>query len=227
LTKHPTRRRAAVAAVATVLSLALAPAVSAADGPVPQGTANSASQGLKPLATSPAAYELGEELAELSGKELEITYLAAIIPHHRSAVEMAELELRRGTDARVRATAEGILTGQRLQLVELTHRLHQWYGLTPKQAREKAPEEAREEIDALESDTRARVEELRRTPAGKGFDAAFVRRVIPHHSAGIVQSLEAQARAVHPELREAARTGISAQQAEIDDFRAWLAGHKK
>ncbi|MFF5970828.1 DUF305 domain-containing protein [Streptomyces sp. NPDC012769] len=227
MTKNPMRRRAAVAAVATVLSLALAPASFADGGPVPERPVSTTSQDPQPLPTSPAAYELGEELAGLAGKELEVTFLAAIIRHHEDAVEMAKLERERGADADVRARAENIVSGQQDQIDRFTRWLREWYGLTPQQAREQAPAEAREEMAAMDQETRRRIGELRGTPGGKDFDVAFVRRIIPHHSAGIVQYLEVQSRADHHRLRQAASAGITAQQSEIEDFRARLAGGRK
>ncbi|GAA3399242.1 hypothetical protein GCM10017752_67100 [Streptomyces roseoviridis] len=220
------RRGGAVAAVATVLSLALAPASFATGGPVPERSVSTTSQDAQPLPTSPAAYELGEELAGLSGKQLEVSFLAAVIPHHRGAVEMAKLERERGTDSGVRHRAENIISGQQHQLDRYTHWLRDWYGLTPQQARDQAPAEVREEMAELDKERRHRLDELRGTPAGKHFDTAFVKRMIPHHSAGIALSLEAQSRAVHHRLREAASTGITVQQTEIEDFRDWLGRHR-
>ena len=48
--------------------------------------------------------------------------------------------------------------------------------------------------------------------------------MIPHHQSGIIEFLEPQSRAVHPQLRVAATAGITTQQAQVADFRTWLAG---
>ena len=63
---------------------------------------------------------------------------------------------------------------------------------------------------------------LEAVPAGPEFDAAFVRHMIPHHQAGIVEFLEPQSRAPHAELRVSASEGITAQAAQVADFRTWL-----
>ncbi|WP_240505711.1 DUF305 domain-containing protein [Kocuria marina] len=60
--------------------------------------------------------------------------------------------------------------------------------------------------------------------AGEDFDVAFVQKMIPHHNSGIIEFLEPQSRAVHPQLRVAATSGITTQQAQVADFRTWLAG---
>lgn len=135
---------------------------------------------------------------------------------------MAELELRRGVDADIRTHAENIIASQRHQIDQFTRWLHKWYNLTPQQAVEQVCEEARREMTAMDREVQRHADELRRTKAGIGFDIAFVKRIIPHHSAGIVELLEPQPRAFHPQLRVAAATGITTQEAEIADFRIWL-----
>ena len=177
-----------------------------------------------PLRTSPTAYEFGETLARLDGRTLEITFIAAIIPHHRAAIQMSRLELERGRSADIRTHADNIIADQQHQIEQFTRWLRQWYNLTPEQARAQAPAEARREMETMDRETRQRIAELRRTPAGPGFDVAFVQRMIPHHQAGIIESLEPQSRAPHAELRVAASAGITTQQAQVADFRTWLSG---
>ncbi len=49
-----------------------------------------------------------------------------------------------------------------------------------------------------------------------------MRRIIPHHNSGIIEFLEVQSRADHPQLKVAATAGIVSQEAQIADFRTWL-----
>jgi uncharacterized protein (DUF305 family) len=179
---------------------------------------------LQPDPTSPTVYEFGETLAGLEGRELEVTFLAEIIPHHQAAIEMAELQLERGTSPDIRTHAENIIANQQHQIDQFTRWLEHWYGLSPEEARDEAPEEARQEMAALEEETQAMIEELEAVPAGEDFDVAFVQKMIPHHQGGIVEFLEPQSRAIHPELRVASAAGITTQQAQVADFRTWLAG---
>ena len=179
---------------------------------------------LGPDPTSPTAYEFGETLAGLEGEQLEVTFLAEIIGHHQAAIEMAQLELERGTSPDIRTHAENIIARQQHQIDQFTTWLEEWYGLTPEEAKAQAPEEAQEEMKILEEETRMMVEELAAVEAGEDFDVAFVQKMIPHHNGGIVEFLELQSRADHAQLRVASSAGITAQQAQIADFRTWLAG---
>ncbi|MBN6811593.1 DUF305 domain-containing protein [Kocuria marina] len=214
---------AATIAVATaLLGGATAPAFARWEAtPV---SAHTQTETLQPEPTSPTAYEFGETLAGLEGEELEITFLAEIIGHHQGAIEMAELELERGTSPDIRTHAENIVADQQHQIEQFTRWLDQWYGLTPEEAMAQVPAEAQEEMKILEEETQMIIEELSAVEAGEDFDVAFVQKMIPHHNSGIIEFLEPQSRAVHPQLRVAATAGITTQQAQVADFRTWLAG---
>lgn len=137
---------------------------------------------------------------------------------------MAELELERGTSPDIRTHAENIIANQQHQIERFTRWLEEWYGLTPEEATAQAPEEARQEMAVLEEETQQMLDELRQVPAGDEFDEAFVTMIIPHHQTGILEFLEPQSRAVHPELRVAASSGAMTQEMQVVDFRTWLSG---
>jgi uncharacterized protein (DUF305 family) len=175
-----------------------------------------------PIPTSATAFQFGATLAGLEGRDLETTFLAEIIPHHGAAITMAQLELERGVDDDIRTHAEDIIANQRHQIDQFTRWLREWYQLTPEQAMAQAPEQARQQMAALERETQQMIAELRNVAAGAEFDIAFVQRMIPHHQAGIVEFLEPQSRAPHAQLRVAAASGINTQTAQVADFRTWL-----
>ena len=231
--KRTVLTRAAIAATAvvalagpTVASASPNPSPSASSASADTSTSASPQQGAldKVGPTSPTAYLFGETLAKLAGEELEATFMAEIIPHHQAAIEMAKLELERGQSADIRTHADNIIANQQHQIDQFTQWLDEWYGLTPEQAMEQAPEEARQEMQVLEEETQQRVGELSQVPAGEQFDVAFVAEMVPHHQAGIIEFLEPQSRAVHPELRVAATSGINTQEMQVADFLTWLSG---
>ncbi|MGY4844058.1 DUF305 domain-containing protein [Kocuria sp. MNB10] len=225
-------RRTTAAASTVVLATALlggatAPALAHGPGSTPVASPAqdpSTVEMLQPDPTSPTAYDFGETLAGLEGEQLEITFLAEIIPHHQAAIEMSELELERGVSPDIRTHAENIIANQQHQIDQFTRWLEEWYGLTPEEAMAQVPAEAQEEMKILEEETQMMIEELSAVEAGEDFDVAFVQKMIPHHNSGIIEFLEPQSRAVHPQLRVAATAGITTQQAQVADFRTWLAG---
>ena len=137
------------------------------------------------------------------------------------------MELERGSDEHIRDHARDIIKGQQEQIDLFTRWLKRWYGLTPEQAAAQAPSEAQEVMAAMDEETKTRMQELAAVKDGKAFDIEFVRMMIPHHTAGIIEFLEPQARAVHDQLRQEAASGIATQEKEIVDFRQWLDGQSR
>lgn len=177
----------------------------------------------QPKPMSSTNYKLAETLATLDGDQLETTFLAAVIPHHQDAIEMAELELKSGSSPDIRTHAENIIGNQQHQIDQFTRWLDEWYGFTPEAAMAQVPKDAHKVMQAMQSETQKMLKELATVPAGKDFDVTFVREMIPHHHSGIVEFLEVQSRAVHPQLRISATEGITTQQAQAANFRTWLA----
>lgn len=216
---------AAFASLAVAGTAALVPSTASSASPRLVVTAASMQRGMvQPMSTSPTAYGFGETLSRLDGRRLEVTFLAGIIGHHRAAIEMAQLEVQRGTDPDIRTHAQNIIASQRHQVAQFTQWLKQWYGLTPEQAMRQVGPEAQREIMRMDRQSQQDLADLRKTSAGRGFDLQFVRMIIAHHTAGIIEFLEPQARAMHAQLRVAASSGITTQEAEVADFRTWLSG---
>lgn len=177
----------------------------------------------QPMPTPPTSHKFAQILAGLEGEQLETTFLAAVIPHHQDAVEMAQLELKNGSSPDIRTHAENIIGNQQHQIDQFTTWLKEWYGLTPEEAVDQAPENAHEVMQTMQDHTQKVLKELAAVPSSEDFDVAFVREMIPHHHSGIAELLEIQSRAVHPQLRISAAEGITTQQAQAVNFRTWLA----
>ncbi len=53
------------------------------------------------------------------GTSADLTFLRMMIPHHQGAVDMADVVLKYGKDAQIRALAERIRTAQRSEIVDM------------------------------------------------------------------------------------------------------------
>lgn len=74
----------------------------------------------QPMPLLAMAYDYGRVLAGLSGRQLETTFMAGMIPHHQMAIEMAELELQRGNHPQLKRMATNIITSQRQEINQMT-----------------------------------------------------------------------------------------------------------
>ncbi|MDQ0791191.1 DUF305 domain-containing protein [Streptomyces sp. B3I8] len=190
-------------------------------GPTPPGGDTG---GGAAMPADPMAYELGRILASLDVEQLETTFLAQLVAHHRAVVDMAKLEVERGADTAVRDRARTMVTDQEKQADQGAKWLRDWYGMTPEQATRKAPAGARKAMTALREGMTRMVEDLRGVDKGKNFDTEFARRMVSLDSAAAVEFPAAQVRATHPELRAAAASGMTSQLAGITELIGWLTG---
>ena len=54
---------------------------------------------------------------------VDVDFLAMMIPHHAGAVDMARLELQHGTDPATRQLAQDIIAGQTVEIESMGRRL--------------------------------------------------------------------------------------------------------
>ena len=65
-----------------------------------------------------------------SSGSADADFLLAMIPHHQSAIDMAKVELEKGTDKETRATAQMIIDAQEKEIAEMQSMLERM-GVTP------------------------------------------------------------------------------------------------
>ncbi len=140
-------------------------------------------------------------------------FIAAMIPHHESAIEMARLGADRGTSSFVKDLAADI---ERTQGQEV--------------ARMRA-------IDARLAEDGAKAGNLGMSEHDMGmgmdagslqdadpFDAAFLNMMLPHHEGAVAMARVQLAKGADPELKRLAQAIITAQQREITEMKAQGAG---
>ena len=113
-------RRAAILIAITAASAA-AVLVSAAQTPVPSGTAAGGSgpeaQFLKENTTA-----MNKMMADMEIKptgDIDADFTAMMIPHHQGAIDMAIAELRYGKNEQLRRIAQEIIVGQQQEIVAM------------------------------------------------------------------------------------------------------------
>lgn len=141
----------------------------------------------------------------------DIAFAQGMIPHHRQAVEMAELASGRAKSAEVKKLAEAIEKAQDPEIRTLSGWLTSWG--------ENVPAEGATDHSSTHGAagmmTAEDMEELRKA-SGAAFDTAFMEMMIEHHEGAVAMAETERADGSYAPAKKMAGQIISSQTAEID-----------
>ncbi|MFD5746278.1 DUF305 domain-containing protein [Streptomyces sp. NPDC127033] len=203
------RRRAAATAV-LVLGAVLA---LAACGGRDTSTTGHSDHG----ADSPAAPSAYASAAAAAHNGADVSFAQAMIPHHRQAVEMADLAAGRASAAGVRTLASEIKRAQDPEIRTLSEWLTAWGEDVPAQDASAADgaghsgHSGHSMSGMMSGDAMA---ELSRA-SGKAFDTAFLRMMVEHHEGAVEMARSERSRGAHQGARRMAGAIVTSQTAEI------------
>lgn len=145
--------------------------------------------------------------APAGGNGVDRAFVAEMIPHHRSAIEMAQIARKRAGSEFVKQLAEDIIRTQadEIQLLRREDDGLDTAGVAVGSLG------VPEHLMGMDHDP-ATLEKAR------SFDDEFLKMMIPHHQGAIEMSQAELARGEDPELQALARTIMAAQRREITEM---------
>ena len=137
----------------------------------------------------------------------DVQYIDAIVPHHEHALEMAEMELEKGTRPEVQTIAQRIkdMQMQEIQLLLAARQQLTGHSRVPRPPRDRHNERDMRELQAA---------------TGAAVDSLFIRDMIPHHAEGISIAHRALPNLRRPDLVQNAKDVIRTQAMEIGEMQA-------
>ncbi|MFN1189962.1 DUF305 domain-containing protein [[Kitasatospora] papulosa] len=201
MNKHLIRRTALVAAAGTA-SFVLAACGSNDDAPTGHGSSASA--------TASAAWSQGEHNAA------DVAFAKGMIPHHRQAVEMADLAPNRAQSAEIKTLAGNIKKAQDQEIRTMSGWLTSWGEQVPAEG---VMDHSMHGMDGMM--TAEDMDSLKKT-SGKAFDTAFVRMMIKHHEGAVGTAKTEKADGSFPDAKKMADAVITSQSAEITRMNSLL-----
>ncbi len=148
---------------------------------------------------------------ESAGNGTDRAFVAEMIPHHESAIEMAKIAQQRGESEFVKQLADEIVATQSEEVSTLRREDEALETAGVQKGSLGVPAHAM----GMDDDPA----ELR---SADPFDRAFLEMMIPHHVGAIEMAKAEQAKGSDPELKALAGEIISAQEREIAEMREHL-----
>ena len=142
------------------------------------------------------------------GNATDRAFAAEMIPHHESAVDMAEIALERGESPFVKRLAGEIVRTQKAEIETLRREDAELADAGVKKGKLGVPGH----MMGMDGDTAM-------LKTAEPFDAAFVKMMIPHHEGALVMAKTQLEKGSDPELKALAREIMAAQKREIAEMR--------
>ena len=153
-----------------------------------------------------------ESAASSSTTMTEKQFITEMIPHHQSAVEMAQLGLEKGTRPEIKTLARGILSAQEGEISQMQVWYRSWFGGAPPTTT----------MDHTGTDgAMAMGGEAEALKSSKNFDLDFIAAMIPHHTSAISMANQLLLGKPRAELKTLAQAIVTGQQKEIDQMEDW------
>lgn len=147
--------------------------------------------------------------------DMDLMFIDSMIPHHESAIDMAEVALVEAEHPEIKDLAQAIIDAQQSEIDQLRTWRNAWYaGAAPSGGMPEMGDMAGMNMTAADLDA------LR---AADPFDQTFIDEMIPHHESAITMAEEIFSSTDRPELKQLAQDIITAQRGEIEQMRAWRA----
>jgi uncharacterized protein (DUF305 family) len=171
-------------------------------------------------ATPPTTSGSPDSAAGVTPNATDVAFARDMIPHHRQAIEMADLAADRAASAEVRALAGQIRQAQDPEIVQMAGWLTQWGQPVPGAGQHAGQDDHHGMPGMMTADEMAALH----AAAGAEFDRLFLDMMIRHHEGAVQMAGILRADGVHPAVRQLAETIAASQQAEINQMREILAG---
>lgn len=209
-TKRSLLRRAAAVAAAATASVVLA--ACGGSGSSDSGSAHGSGHN---AAASPSASPSSSASQQGGQNAADIAFAQGMIPHHRQAVEMADLAATRAASPEVKALADEIKKAQDPEIKTLSGWLTTWGEQVPAEG---GGHGGHGTSGMMTAEEMANLEKS----SGKAFDTAFLQLMVKHHEGAVAMAKAEQAGGSYAPAKEMAGAIITSQSAEITRMKKLL-----
>ena len=175
---------------------------------------------------SAAASDSSSSGTSAAFNDADVSFAQGMIPHHRQAVEMAQLAADRAENAEVKKLAAEIEAAQAPEIEQLTIWLEEWGEEAPSEGEMGGMDHgSMGDGDSSTGMSGMMTEEdmaMLEGASGAEFDQMFLEMMVKHHTSAIEMAEIEVAEGQHPDAKAMAEQIISTQQAEIERMQELL-----
>ena len=176
-------------------------------------TAVAAAAGLALAGCGSDDEDTGSATSAAKGNGTDRAFVTAMIPHHESAVEMAEVAAQRGESDFVKKLAADIIRSQSDEIATMRRE----DAALAKEGVKKGSLGVPDHMTGMDGDAAD-------LQTASPFDKAFIEMMIPHHEGAVTMAKVELEKGGDPELKALATDIVSAQEREIKEMKAHLGG---
>ncbi|QIN84535.1 DUF305 domain-containing protein [Rubrobacter tropicus] len=153
---------------------------------------------------------MSREMVMENGEYSDRAFIDSMVPHHRGAVDMAEVALDNAEHDEIRNLAEDIVGAQEAEIKELGEIRKREFGSA----------ESSEEMSDMDMQMMG-MTDPQELANKRPFDKAFIDAMIPHHRSAIAMAKVALKESDNSEIKGIARDIVEAQRREIGQMEGW------
>ncbi|HKS49809.1 MAG TPA: DUF305 domain-containing protein [Amycolatopsis sp.] len=159
----------------------------------------------------------GNAAPSVSHDEADVAFAQGMVPHHRQALDMAELASTRASNAQVKDLASRIEKAQDPEIQKMNGWLSQWNAAMPGMSG--MPGMPVSTMPGMMGD--ADLAKLRQA-TGAEFDKMFLQMMIGHHQGAVEMARTELAGGTNSDAKALAQSIVETQTAEINEMRQLL-----
>jgi len=151
----------------------------------------------------------------------DVSFATQMIPHHRQAIEMAQMAEQRASNAKVKQLAVRIKQAQDPEIATMSGWLRQWGQLVPSPSTGHGGHGGQGGQDGPGMMSDQEMSDIE-SASGTDFDRMFLQMMIRHHQGAVEMADNEQQQGQNPEAKQLAEKIASDQTAEINEMQDLL-----
>lgn len=166
--------------------------------------------------TSGMKHDQMQSSPNAANQPYDLQFVDTMTQHHQGAIEMAEMALKKTTNAELKTFARKIIDDQKKEIAQMKDWREKWFSGKPAAVNMEMPGM----MDSMKMMAGNEMKKME-AAAGKDFDLHFLDMMTPHHASAVSMAKEALTKADRSEIKTLAGNIIKAQESEIKMMNDW------